>query len=148
MITINPKQISKYIHWVNDITMKHALDKIKECDDAMSTHSPKYRRPVPPPPPIGGYQPIKSTANPQPPNTGSNVRPNPNYTPPASVKETCTYETPCGWCSKWDKKCDKQIPEVQPDNTTPCRDCARYQFDMAECKNCNAENNFQYFKKW
>ena len=23
----------------------------------------------------------------------------------------CTYETPCGWCSKWDKKCDKKIPE-------------------------------------
>ena len=18
----------------------------------------------------------------------------------------CIYETPCGWCSKWDKKCD------------------------------------------
>lgn len=23
----------------------------------------------------------------------------------------CIYETPCGWCSKWDKKCDKKIPE-------------------------------------
>jgi hypothetical protein len=22
----------------------------------------------------------------------------------------CTYETPCGWCSKWDKKCDRKIP--------------------------------------
>lgn len=21
----------------------------------------------------------------------------------------CTYETPCGWCAKWDKKCDKKI---------------------------------------
>lgn len=21
----------------------------------------------------------------------------------------CTYETPCGWCTKWDKKCDKKI---------------------------------------
>lgn len=21
----------------------------------------------------------------------------------------CIYETPCGWCSKWDKKCDKEI---------------------------------------
>lgn len=20
----------------------------------------------------------------------------------------CIYETPCGWCSKWDKKCDKK----------------------------------------
>ena len=23
----------------------------------------------------------------------------------------CTYETPCGWCTKWDKKCDKKIGE-------------------------------------
>lgn len=23
----------------------------------------------------------------------------------------CVYETPCGWCSKWDKKCNKKIPE-------------------------------------
>ena len=22
----------------------------------------------------------------------------------------CTYSTPCGWCTKWDKKCDKKIP--------------------------------------
>lgn len=21
----------------------------------------------------------------------------------------CTYETPCGWCTKWDKKCDHKI---------------------------------------
>ena len=23
----------------------------------------------------------------------------------------CVYETSCGWCSKWDKKCDNKIPE-------------------------------------
>ena len=23
----------------------------------------------------------------------------------------CTYSTPCGWCTKWDKKCDKKVPE-------------------------------------
>ena len=22
----------------------------------------------------------------------------------------CVYETPCGWCSKWDKRCDKRMP--------------------------------------
>jgi len=22
----------------------------------------------------------------------------------------CVYETPCGWCSKWDKKCDMKLP--------------------------------------
>lgn len=21
----------------------------------------------------------------------------------------CNYSTPCGWCAKWDKKCDKKI---------------------------------------
>lgn len=21
----------------------------------------------------------------------------------------CTYSTPCGWCTKWDKKCDKKM---------------------------------------
>ena len=21
----------------------------------------------------------------------------------------CTYSTPCGWCAKWDKKCDNKI---------------------------------------
>lgn len=21
----------------------------------------------------------------------------------------CVYETPCGWCTKWDKKCDRKI---------------------------------------
>lgn len=27
----------------------------------------------------------------------------------------CTYSTPCGWCTKWDKKCDKKIGEpVKP----------------------------------
>lgn len=24
----------------------------------------------------------------------------------------CVYETPCGWCSKWDKKCDNKIGKV------------------------------------
>ena len=24
--------------------------------------------------------------------------------------DRCIYETPCGWCSKWDKKCDRKIP--------------------------------------
>ena len=36
-------------------------------------------------------------------------KPNPNQIPPASVKITCTHSTPCGWCTKWDKKCDKKI---------------------------------------
>lgn len=57
--------------------------------------TPELRSPTPPPPP---------------PTSGSNaVKPNPNYIPPASVKKSCPYELPCGWCAKWDKKCDKKI---------------------------------------
>ena len=25
----------------------------------------------------------------------------------------CVYETPCGWCSKWDKKCDRKIKDAK-----------------------------------
>jgi hypothetical protein len=34
----------------------------------------------------------------------------------------CAYETPCGYCTKWDKKCDKKIggyPTVDPADKTP-----------------------------
>ena len=27
----------------------------------------------------------------------------------STVEIMCHYETPCGWCTKWDKKCDKKI---------------------------------------
>ena len=42
----------------------------------------------------------------------------------------CVYETPCGWCSKWDKKCDRKIKEftssdksaaMRPENPIPER---------------------------
>ena len=28
----------------------------------------------------------------------------------------CIYETPCGWCSKWDKKCDRKQFKHEPKN--------------------------------
>ena len=28
-------------------------------------------------------------------------------------KTNCPYKTPCGWCTKWDKKCDRKILEQQ-----------------------------------
>ena len=38
----------------------------------------------------------------------------------------CIYETPCGWCTKWDKKCDKKIKDnkflqttIMTDNPPP-----------------------------
>lgn len=27
---------------------------------------------------------------------------------------TCVYKTPCGWCSKFDKKCDGKIGTFKP----------------------------------
>lgn len=58
--------------------------------------TPEFRRPTPPPPPKSGSNVVK------PPNTTSSIQP---------PKQQCSYETPCGWCTKWDKKCDKKIPE-------------------------------------
>lgn len=65
---------------------------------------PEYSKPTPPPPPTSGSNAFK---------------PNPNYVPPASVKQVCVYSTPCGWCTKWEKKCDKRIGggnDVEPRN--------------------------------
>jgi hypothetical protein len=67
----------------------------KRKKNKTGVQTPEFRKPTPPP---------------SPPTSGSNaVKPNPNYVPPASVKKPCPYELPCGWCTKWDKKCDKKI---------------------------------------
>ena len=34
----------------------------------------------------------------------------------------CDYRTPCGWCSKWDKKCDKKIGTTTQINTKPFKE--------------------------
>ena len=56
----------------------------------------------------------------------------------------CMYETPCGWCTKWDKKCDKKIDIPikncnhiwEPSNSTSnagyvyrCRICGATKFE-------------------
>lgn len=38
--------------------------------------------------------------------------------------------------------------EIPKQDTDPCRDCARYQWDLPQCKECNAENNFKHFERW
>jgi hypothetical protein len=62
----------------------------------------------------------------------------------------CTYETPCGWCTKWDKKCDRKI-STSDINTRMvfdrCIDCGNYGWDMPQCRECNAENNYKYFHR-
>lgn len=73
------------------------LNAVKESDYMKTGYkTPEFRRSTPPPPPTSGSNAVK---------------PNPNYIPPATVKETCTYKTPCGWCIKWDKKCDKKTED-------------------------------------
>ena len=46
----------------------------------------------------------------------------------------CTYETPCGWCTKWDKKCDTKIPEPPVIN----------QYDYPTNKMCQSEEDHQW----
>ena len=76
-----------------------AVKEAKAFDDAVTeSKTPRFRKPtVPPqynPPPMPPVKPVKTN----PPNVGSSVQP---------PKKSCAYKTPCGWCSKWDKKCDR-----------------------------------------
>jgi hypothetical protein len=129
---------------------KHCLHTVDnpptrfERKKKMGTQVPPQYTP-PSMPPHSGYVPIASEM-PSPPKTGSKVR-----TP-------CTYETPCGWCSKWDKKCDTKIPERGlRAKTNPvddaidfyygkCFSCVSDGYKMPQCEECNPENNFKYFQ--
>ena len=90
---------------------------------------------------LGGYI-HPASVKPAPPKTGS------------KIKKPCTYETPCGWCAKWDKKCDRKIPErglrakLNPvdDAIEPCGTCENNGWDMPQCKECNIKNGFQYYR--
>lgn len=64
----------------------------------------------------------------------------------------CTYKTPCGWCAKWDKKCDKKIPSNTLDDIIDvplvygiCFNCVVQGNDMPQCKTCNPGNDFKNF---
>ena len=72
----------------------------------------------------------------------------------------CTYSTPCGWCTKWDKKCDKKIGcgndnkpkrglranvSVYDEAVTPCVNCEKCGEDIDYCCICWA-HNFESFK--
>ena len=46
----------------------------------------------------------------------------------------CPYETPCGWCTKWDKKCDKKIPDPP----------IIYQCDHETNKICKSDSDHQW----
>lgn len=55
----------------------------------------------------------------------------------------CIYETPCGWCTKWDKKCDKKMPA---NVNVPCPHCVHYERNVQLCNDCDATNKFQHFQ--
>ena len=50
----------------------------------------------------------------------------------------CVYETPCGWCSKWDKNCDKKTPECE--QITKCNPIN----DVTTNKICRSEFDHQW----
>ena len=72
----------------------------------------------------------------------------------------CTYSTPCGWCCKWNKECDKKIGCEKPPRGLrvktnliddainisygKCFDC---KYETLCDKECNPENNFKYFQQ-
>lgn len=74
-----------------------AVKEAKAFDDAVTeSKTPRFRKPTAPPRPNAPTVPLTTNQ----PNVGSSVQP---------PKKSCDYETPCGWCSKRDKKCDKKI---------------------------------------
>ena len=115
--------------------------------------TPEFRKSTPPPKP------------PKPPTSGSNAfKPSPVAVLPNDISTVvimCKYETPCGWCCKWDKKCEKKIgcgddkpkrglrakANMYDDAITfsygKCLDC---KYDAGCDKECNPENNFKYFQ--
>lgn len=76
----------------------------------------------------------------------------------------CTYVTPCDWCTKWDKKCDKKIGYGNPQRglrenmgvydealessiySAPCRDCDNHDKNSPECIKCGTATNFYNFR--
>ena len=63
-----------------------------------------------------------------------------------NITGICPYETPCGYCTKWDKKCDKKIGSKPRIPAPPCWECVNSRiYGMPNCEKCNRENNYKYF---
>ncbi len=72
---------------------------------------------------------------------------------------TCQYATMCGWCTKWDKKCDKKIggyPTIsdqvqkkvvfEKPPAPACSDCIHFTSISSVCSECGARNDYKYFE--
>ena len=66
------------------------------------------------------------------------------------MKETtnCIYKTPCGWCSKWDKECDKKINKpVESVNTSTIKKCESELDHEWECVALSTDGTHYWCRK-
>ena len=81
-----------------------------------------------------------------------------------NINGICQYETPCGYCIKWDKKRDKKIGCENTENSkeefainylgklvksdNPCLECVHYGWNMLQCRECkHPRNNYKCFER-
>ena len=78
-----------------------------------------------------------------------------------NITGVCPYETPCGWCTKWDKECDKKMYKSEDRLTVNptidyltytsglrgCDTCAKKGWSMPECHECNKENDYKWYER-
>ena len=81
-----------------------------------------------------------------------------------NITGVCPYETPCGWCAKWDKECDKKmyksedklaatpgdvftVEYLNPTLIRGCDTCAKKGWDMPECRECNKKNDYKWYER-
>lgn len=57
----------------------------------------------------------------------------------------CIYSTPCGWCTKWDKTCDKKIANTNFNKYSTSAHKA-WGDDTYMCEACNEQNGYQHFQ--
>lgn len=59
--------------------------------------------------------------------------------------DRCVYETPCGWCSKWDKKCNRKIPgRGQRTKCNPVDDAIGAMKDVFANTMCQSESDHEW----
>lgn len=141
-------------------------------------YNPPPMPPVKPPkPPTSGSNAVKPsyncghqptyTSTQNPPNTFSSllkatsVQILPNDI--SVVTYICPYETPCGYCTKWDKKCDKKIgrgiinnkPQrglrahgnMYDDAMSPCVNCIEKDKVFNLCVECGGAPEYKNFRE-
>lgn len=62
----------------------------------------------------------------------------------------CTYSTPCGWCIKWDKKCNKKVgntPTNPYKETHTNKTCQSEEDHEWECCGVSTEGSHYVCKK-